>query len=237
MSWPVIVTRSQPGADETAERLRALGYRAIVSPMLHIVETGLDPDILDGIGDVVFTSANGVRAFGSAGVAAGSIRAWCVGPSTADAAREAGFGEVVEGDGDAADLGRLILGSHHRLTEPVLHIANNAAAGNLVNQLRIGGLNALFAAPYHTEPAPALSDEALATLKAGPAAILIHSAKGADALAHAGAPLGTAAIIAISAAAAAPLERRAAGRLHIAARPNEDALLAALEAATGAAKP
>ncbi|MFN4023198.1 MAG: uroporphyrinogen-III synthase [Hyphomonas sp.] len=234
MSYPVIVTRTQPGADETADRLRALGYRAIVSPMLHIVETGLDPHVLEGIRDIVFTSANGVRAFRSAGVGAGEMTAWCVGPSTAETARAAGFGEVVEGDGDAADLARLILGSHDRLSGPVLHIANNAAAGNLVNALRIGGLNARFAAPYHTEAAPSLSAEALDALAAGPAAILIHSAKAADALAHAKAPLETAMIVAISPAAAAPLEGLPSGAVHVAERPNEDALMTALAAAAPA---
>lgn len=231
MTHPVIVTRSQPGADETAGRLRALGYRPIVSPMLHIVETGLDPHILEGIADIVFTSANGVRAFRLAGVSPAAMTAWCVGPSTASAAEAAGFAEVIEGDGDAADLGRLILGSRARISGQVLHIANNAAAGNLVNMLRIGGVNARFAAPYHTEAAPSLSQDALRALQAGAAAVLIHSAKGADALAHAKAPLETAAIIAISAAAAAPLEGHVTGPVHVAGRPNEDALMAALAAA------
>lgn len=227
----MIVTRTLPGADETADRLRALGYLAIVSPMLRIVETGLDPHVLEGIRDIVFTSANGVRAFHSAGVAAGPMTAWCVGPSTAETARAAGFGEVVEGEGDAADLARLILASRDRRAGPVLHIANTAAAGNLVSALRIGGLNARFAAPYHTEAAPSLSDEAMAALKAGPAVILVHSAKGADALAQAAAPLETAVIVAISPAAAAPLAGLSAGPVHVAERPNEDALMAALGAA------
>jgi len=231
VTHPVIVTRTLPDADETAARLSALGYRPVLSPMLRIIETGLDPHILEGIRDIVFTSANGVRAFLSAGVRPAGMTAWCVGPSTAAAAADAGFGQVIEGEGDAADLARLILGSHDRLSGAVLHIANIAAAGNLVNALRIGGLDARFAAPYHTEAAPALSDEALIALTTGPAAILIHSAKGAEALAHTRAPLGNAVIVAISAAAAAPLQGLAVRSLHIAAWPNEDALLAALSAA------
>ena len=226
MNLAVIVTRTQPGADETAARLTSLGYQAILSPMLRIVETGLKPAALDGVKDIIFTSANGVRAFGSAG--APGFTAWCVGPSTAAAAREAGFGRVVEGDGDAADLARLILTARAERSGPLLHIANDAAAGNLVAALKEAGLDARFTAAYRTDAAPSLSDDALAALAHGPAVLLVHSAKGADAIARSGAPLKNAVIVAISAAAAVPLETTGIEGLWIAERPNEDALVTAL---------
>lgn len=226
----VIVTRTQPGADETAASLSALGYHAILSPMLRIVETGLDPAALEGVTGIIFTSANGVHAARSAGVEARAFTAWCVGPSTAAAAHEAGFARVIEGDGDAADLVGLILSAREDLSGPLLHIANDAAAGNLVATLQAAGLDARFAAAYTTEAAPSLSDEALAALARGPAILLVHSAKGADAIARSGAPLGQAHVVAISAAAASPLEAYGAASLQIAVRPNEAALLQALAA-------
>lgn len=227
----VIVTRTQPGADETAASLSALGYHAILSPMLRIVETGLDPAALEGVNGIIFTSANGVHAARRpAGVDARAFTAWCVGPSTAAAAREAGFARVIEGDGDAADLAALILSAREDLSGPLLHIANDAAAGNLVATLQAAGLDARFAAAYTTEAAPSLSDEALAALARGPAILLVHSAKGAGAIARSGAPLGQAHIVAISAVAASPLEACGTASLRIATRPNEEALLQALAA-------
>ncbi|ABI78663.1 uroporphyrinogen-III synthase [Hyphomonas neptunium ATCC 15444] len=231
MNLAVIVTRTQPGADETAARLTALGYHAILSPMLSILETGLAPAALEGVRDIIFTSANGVRAFGSARLPASGFTAWCVGPSTATAAREAGFDQVVEGDGDASDLARLILTARAELSGPLLHIANDAAAGHLVASLKAAGLDARFAAAYQTVAAPSLSAGALAALAEGPAILLIHSAKGAEALVQSGAALDRAAAIAISAPAAVPLEKTPLAGLWIAARPNEDALMAALEEA------
>lgn len=228
MSLAVIVTRAQPGADDTAACLTALGYHALLSPMLRVVETGLDPAALEGVKDIVFTSANGVRAFTSAGMPSSGFTGWCVGPSTAAAAREAGFGQVVEGDGDAADLARLILTARSGRSGPLLHIANDAAAGHLVATLKEAGLDARFAAAYQTEAAPSLSDQALAALMQGPSILLVHSAKGAEAIARARTPLNTAIIVAISAPAAAPLEKTAMAGLWIAARPNETALMAAL---------
>ncbi|MBY9066336.1 uroporphyrinogen-III synthase [Hyphomonas sp. WL0036] len=229
----VIVTRTQPGADETAARLKALGFAPIVSPMLRIVQTGLAPTLLDGVADIVFTSANGVRAFALAGASPAELTAWCVGPSTAEAARQVGFGRVVEGDGDAEDLARLIVTARSELLGPLLHIANDAAAGNLVAGLKTAGLDARFAAPYNTEAAPALTEEALAALHA-PVFLLIHSAKGAAAIAASGADLCCAVLIAISETAAAPLTDIPKAGLHIAGRPNEDALMEALSAAAGA---
>lgn len=228
MSLAVIVTRTQPGADETAARLAELGYLPILSPMLRIVETGMDPASLAGVQDIIFTSANGVRAFGSANRDAAGFTAWCVGPSTALAAREAGFGRVVEGDGDASDLGRLILSARADISGPLLHIANDAAAGNLVARLRQAGLDARFAAAYQTAPAGSLSRDAHAALAEGPAILLVHSAKGADAIVQSGAGLTAALIVAISAPAAAPFESAAISGLWIAERPNEDALMSAL---------
>ena len=228
MSLAVIVTRTQPGADETAARLNSLGYKAILSPMLRIVETGLEPATLDGVKDLIFTSANGVRAFHSSRAPADSFTAWCVGPSTAMAARETGFGRVVEGDGDAEDLARLILTARAELSGPLLHIANDAAAGHLVATLQKAGLHARFAAAYQTEAASSLSNEALAALETGRAILLVHSAKGADAIVQSGVSLRATMAVAISAPAAGPLERASPAGLWIAERPNEDALMIAL---------
>ena len=49
MTLPVVVTRSQPGARETADHLTAHGFMPILSPMLQIVETGFDPAALAGV--------------------------------------------------------------------------------------------------------------------------------------------------------------------------------------------
>ncbi|MGE6699614.1 uroporphyrinogen-III synthase [Hyphomonas sp. NPDC076900] len=225
----VIVTRTQPGADETAASLIRRGYRALLSPMLQIIPCGLDPAALNGVRDLIFTSANGVHAFAASGTPAEGLTAWCVGPSTAAAAaRETGFSKVVEGDGDAEDLARLILTARAEISGPLLHIANDAAAGNLVATLKDAGLPARFAAAYRTEPAPALSAPALAALKDGPALLLVHSAKGAAAIVQTGVKLDHAVVVAISAAAAAPLQGIPLAGLHIAGRPNEDALMASL---------
>lgn len=232
MSLAVIVTRTLPDAHDTCDRLAERGFTPLLSPMLHLVFHALNPSLFGGVAHVIFTSANGVRAAGNSNLAA-RLTAWCVGATTAEAARAAGFGEVISGDGNADDLARLILET--RPSGPLLHIANEDAAGALVAALRAGGLDARFAAPYRTEPAPGLSAEALSAL-AGPAPVvlLLHSAKAASAVAASGARLTHASLVGISAAALAPLSDAAVLGRFAADRPNETALLAAVEQAAAA---
>ena len=58
----VAITRAQPEADRTAERVRARGAEAIVAPLLTIVPCGYDTST-SGAQAIIFTSTNGVRAF------------------------------------------------------------------------------------------------------------------------------------------------------------------------------
>src|SRR5262245_38438369 len=84
------ITRAQPGADVTAERVRALGHEAVVAPLLAV---RMIPDVsidLRGVAALAFTSANGVRAFADASGERG-LKVFAVGAATASAARAAGF--------------------------------------------------------------------------------------------------------------------------------------------------
>ena len=131
---------------------------------------------------------------------------------------------------DAAALAADILVALPEGTEGVLHVANEAAAGDLVARLKEGGIPADFLALYETLPADELTPEAETALAAGPACVLIHSAKAAAAFAWAAGGLDQAVIVAISEAAARPLQSREVAAIHIAEAPNEDALLATLAA-------
>ncbi|WP_081811207.1 uroporphyrinogen-III synthase [Hyphomonas beringensis] len=234
---PVIVTRAEPGASETAERLARLGFRAISSPMLVLKELDdVAPDLSD-VSNLIFTSANGVRFFMQAmgGMTAqlAGLTAWGVGPATNAAIQEAGFGLHVEGDGNAEDLAAMILKSDPD-SGGFLHVANSAAAGDLVRRLREGGRMARFQALYETVPAAHLAAKAQQAIQApDDCIVLIHSAKGAAAFLSAvdKISLETSILIAISEAAAAPLSDAGAKRLLHAERPNEDALMAALDKA------
>ena len=231
---PILITRAEPGASETAARVEALGARAIRSPVLHMnmLETAslTSPDTLSGL---VFTSANGVRAYVERSDHR-ALPAWCVGPATAAAAQQAGFEQVRESAGNAVDLARFIAAHSRPETRPLLHVANAAAKGDLRRSLETAGFSVAFAALYEMRPAEALAADAREAMAGGqPVLVFVHSAKGAERFAELCAGLSTHALIAIaiSQPAAARLAVLDLKALHIAPEPNEDGLFAALPSA------
>jgi len=226
----VLVTRTWPGCDETARRLVREGFEPIVSPCLDILPRQASLPELDGVTGLVFTSANGVRAFSERSPARGMV-AWCVGPATAAEAQREGFGDVRNANGDAGELTAFIASRANPADSRLIHVANDAAAGELVKSLRKRGFDVEFAALYTTRPAKALQPGAAQALQAGTlSAVLLHSAKGAAGLASLlrEASISQVAAIAISDRAAAPIAALAWQRLIIAEAPNEDALIKAL---------
>jgi len=231
---PIIVTRAEPGAGETVQRLQALGCTVLRAPALTLFEksdTRLLPE--NEISGLVFTSANGVRAY-AARRDDREVAAWCVGPATAEAAKLAGFNTIHESAGNAVDLAHFIAAARAPSNAPLLHVANAAAAGNLKRELETLGFSVAFTPLYEMRPATRLPDVVLEHLKRELSVIVLtHSAKGAEAFANLieGRPFKTAALVAISEPASAPLTERAPNQTFIADAPNEDGLLRALKRA------
>ncbi|MEO1642557.1 MAG: uroporphyrinogen-III synthase [Pseudomonadota bacterium] len=231
---PILVTRAEPGASETVARLQALGLMAIKTPVISVVPNGdvALPDLTDITG-LIFTSANGVRAFAERS-SSRAHTAWCVGPATAAAAQLADFKTVEESAGNALDLAAYISERIAPSSRPLLHIANEAAKGDLKTALEESGYVVKFCPLYRMERAKALSDEVLGILKAKiPTFVLLHSKKGAEAFAALSEPslLNGITSVAISARAAQPLVELGLQSMHIATEPNEDGLFEALETA------
>lgn len=230
---PVIITRALPGAAETEARLISEGYTPCLSPALELA--GLEQaDFEDAtFGQIIFTSANAVRFYCEASDARDKI-AWCVGPATARAAKEAGFSDIRIGPGNGDQLAELILSDPASADSPLLHVANDAAAGKIVSTLTAAGRDATFIPLYTTRTTTALSPDAARLIAArNPVLVLAHSAKGAAAfnVLISDAPIDHCIIVAISDAAATPLKGRGARAIIIASEPNEDALFQALDAA------
>lgn len=165
------VTRALPGAEATAQRLRALGADPIVAPVLAVRTLSARID-LTGVAALAFTSANAVRAFAAISEARG-LAVFAVGAATAAEARAAGFGEVHCAEGDVAALGRFIAARADRLSGAVLHPGAAQPAGDLTGSLRNAGVEARALAIYETVAAD-VPDAVLAGLAAIDG-VLVHS--------------------------------------------------------------
>jgi uroporphyrinogen-III synthase len=221
----VLVTRSEPGASETAQRLSVLGHVPIVEPLFRIDPIDVALPAFDAL---AFTSANGVRIFAKLSKRR-DVPVFCVGGRTAGEARELGFGQVQSAEGDVKDLIALIAGSLPPGTR-LLHSGNEGSLGDLASALTARGLAATHVATFRAAPVEAPPPKLAAQIAGRQSfeAVLIHSPRAAAILGHflkpGHAPFGVAAISANAAAELAGF----GGRMEIAARPDEEALLAAL---------
>ena len=174
------ITRAQPGAEATADRVRALGHEALIGPLLAV--RNLDDIAVDltGVAALAFTSANGVRAFAEL-CAERALRVFAVGAATAQAARAAGFRLVLSADGDVDALAEGIGQRRGELRGCVLHPGAAEPAGDLAGALERLGVAARRLILYETGPVK-LDAETAARLVAADAALL-HSPRAAQVLA------------------------------------------------------
>lgn len=151
----VLVTRPEPDAAAFAAALAKIGVEAVVAPLLEIeFVSGVAPD-LGGVQALLFTSANGVRAFAASTATADAENAdaralpvFAVGDATARAAIEAGFGRVETAGGDVDDLARLVASRILPGDGALLHVAGSAVAGDLGGALTDAGFTVRRAVLY-----------------------------------------------------------------------------------------
>lgn len=99
----LLVTRPGVGGEATAARLRALGHEVLLSPLFALkpVDWELPNFAVDA---VLLTSANAARLAGDKIAECTCLPCYAVGAATAQAAKAAGFKDVIAGEADAADI-------------------------------------------------------------------------------------------------------------------------------------
>ncbi|TPW27756.1 uroporphyrinogen-III synthase [Pararhizobium mangrovi] len=109
----VLVTRPEPDAQRTAERLRAAGFEPIVLPVSRRVgdPAALEAAVSRPVCALALTSRNAARVLAEAPAAREAWHAlpvFTVGEGTAAAAREAGFDDIVTSGGTGEALAATI---------------------------------------------------------------------------------------------------------------------------------
>ena len=127
---------------------------------------------LIGVQAVLFTSANGVRAYAQAGTRF-ELPAYCVGEASAAAARIAGFRMVANADGDVTKLAALAASRLAPGNGALLHAAGTVTAGDLAADLAARGFSLRRAELYRAVPAEAFAPEIAAALRRNDVALAL----------------------------------------------------------------
>ena len=236
----VVVTRPQPQGARTAAVLAARGHDVWELPLMTIEPVAAD--LSGGWGGVVITSANAPAAIAGnpARDALGQLPFYAVGRRSADAAQEAGFAGVNSAGGDLRDLVHLLRERHADAKAPLLYLAGEDRAADLVGELVAHGIAAEMRVVYRAVRQP-FPDELVAALEAGGdvQAVLHFSKRSAEnyvAGAQAAGVSGPAMAVrhyCLSEQVAAPLRAAGAKRVTVAPRPEEAALIELLPLSPG----
>lgn len=220
MSAPKVwITRTEPGATQSADVWARAGATSMVAPLLQVTPASTPPrpgqkDIL------IFTSPNGVRSFAKFWPQK-YWRAICVGDATAASARKVGFADIISVGGTGRDVTQYIR-AHIDKSEVITHCAGKHVAGTIVEDLLADGFTSRRDLYYFSNPVahlPHLSEE--------PDWVALYSPLAAKTLVRLRPDLSTLKIVSIS-----PATDSALGTLQTRCRiwaeaPNEAAMVSA----------
>ena len=179
----LLMTRPEPDASLSAQRLRSLGHEVIVSPVLQVTYSN---ELLSWKSDaaLVVTSKNGVRALDA--LVTDEMRkkatVFTVGDATAALASNAGFMSVTSASGTVDDLVDLIAGK--KLAQ-VHYICGRDRNDGLETKLQRLGILIKSAERYHADFASCLNEEAIKAFKNQDIdGVLLYSTRSAEAFNH-----------------------------------------------------
>lgn len=232
------VTRPQPDGERSAKMLRARGHDVLTAPLMRV--ESIAADLAGAWSGIVFTSANALGAIANDPARATllDLQVFAVGERGARAARAAGFTRVEQAGGDVHDLVTLIA-ERHRDKAPLLYLAGEDRAADLIGALARHGLKAEMRMVYRAVTAP-LPPALIEALRAHRLDAVLHYSKRSAENFLAGAreagvereALGLRHLC-LSAQVAAPLQAAGAQTIAVAKHPDEAALFELLAPSGG----
>ena len=232
----ILITRPIEDARPLADALEERGIAVLIEPLLeirHLEDAEID---LTGVQALLFTSANGVRAFAALNPRR-DLKVLTVGDGSADAARQAGFPIVESAKGDVEALAALVVDRLKAEDGTLFHAAGTVTASDLKIRLEGLGYQVRRAQLYEAKIATALSTETRANLTLGGIdAVLLFSPRTAATFAElwqaAGSPsLARIHALCLSAAVAREIGSLGWAAVEIADRPDLPSMLALVDAA------
>jgi uroporphyrinogen-III synthase len=238
----ILVTRPLPDGETTAAALRARGFEVLLAPMLRFEPVAFHDDGDMRYGAVVVTSANALRAIETRLKDSPLLKLplFAVGEHTADAARGAGFTNVISAASDAAGLRERIQAAVKakalKKTSPLLYLAGADLARDLPGELGERGFTVVTQTTYRMVAVPSLPEQTRKAFAADQVEAVLHYSRrsaGAfiDAVRAGGVEVSALALpqYCLSTGIATVLRDAGAVRVTVASSPDENALFATLQ--------
>lgn len=161
-----LITRPEEDAAPLAQAMQALGHDALIDSMLRI--TPFEDVLLDtdGVQALLFSSANGVRAFSDISLNR-RVPVYTVGEASAAVARDMGFRRVFAAGGDVISLAQLVTASLKPEEGILMHISGTVVARELKDLLQKEKFNVFRVRLYESEPTTRLSDPTITHFNKG----------------------------------------------------------------------
>jgi uroporphyrinogen-III synthase len=213
--------------------LAETGFQSLIAPVMSIEPVDRPHRIPRGTQAILITSRN---ALGACPPDCRSLPLFAVGDATAALANQAGFEHVVTASGNAMDLAELVLKTINP-TRGSLYLPTGYRQGlELANRLRLDGYRVFRHVGYKARPVAGLPTNAECRLRRSDVrAALFFSAETARHFVRliraAGLEysLNTVDAVSISERATMPLRQLAWRRIRVAAKPDQNSMLALLQ--------
>jgi len=229
----MLVTRPEPDSHSTIDRLRALGIESVSAPLMSRVTLEFNLPPLIGFAAIAVTSANALRALSEKHALDPILHlpVYAVGDRTAHEARQMGFAEVTSTGGNLDSLATTL--ALARIEGPVLYPAGKHLSGDLARALAPHGVMVVTVTTYEMVAEPALPGPILDDLQNDRiGAVLLYSRRSAEIFAGLTAPSlpetkrRALAVLCLAENVAQPLIEWHFTRVHLADRPDEEAMMA-----------
>jgi len=162
----VLITRPRSDSESFAALLSEQGLDHLIEPMIEIEPVDQARVDLSNCQAILFTSANGVRAFADLSKER-SLPVIAVGPASAAQARKVGFSDVTASGGNVERLAETVVEKLRPQRGLLFHAAGSVTAGDLLGLLSAEGFETRRQAIYRSVVATAFSSDARSAIKEG----------------------------------------------------------------------
>lgn len=181
VSFNILVTRPEPDAQATAEKLEGLGIAATCAPLMqmHAITASLPQPT--GLSSIALTSANALRALETTALLTPYLHlpVFTVGDRTAAHARASGFKTVTSANGSFSDLVDLL--ADENPDGPIFYPTTRNPTGDLEAALVPKSLKIITTHVYEMHPATSLDTTNLIALQSGSInAVMLYSRRTAE---------------------------------------------------------